>query len=130
MVELARECIDTPFQHQGRIPGLGLDCVGLIRYPAMSIGIFKEDYTNYGRQPVPELMGSLLDRYFDRIDANDAKPGDIFWLRLRNDPTHLALLSERDTLIHATERGVVEHGFRGVWKTRVHRAYRYKGIDE
>jgi len=30
MIEAARRCIGTPFHHQGRASGIGLDCIGLI----------------------------------------------------------------------------------------------------
>ena len=30
MIAAARACIGTPFHHQGRRPGAGLDCIGLI----------------------------------------------------------------------------------------------------
>ncbi|MBK8745664.1 MAG: peptidase P60, partial [Propionivibrio sp.] len=34
----ARACIGTPFVHQGRIPGLALDCAGLVVAVAQAIG--------------------------------------------------------------------------------------------
>ena len=29
-VRVARTYIDTPFQHMGRLPGVGLDCAGVL----------------------------------------------------------------------------------------------------
>ncbi len=28
-IAAARTCLGTPFHHQGRAPGVGLDCIGL-----------------------------------------------------------------------------------------------------
>jgi cell wall-associated NlpC family hydrolase len=39
MVLAARECLGTPFQHQGRVPGVGLDCVGVAIYAAREVGL-------------------------------------------------------------------------------------------
>ena len=30
MIAAARACLGTPFHHQGRMPGVGLDCIGLV----------------------------------------------------------------------------------------------------
>jgi len=30
IIEKAREFIDTPYEHQGRLKGIGIDCCGLI----------------------------------------------------------------------------------------------------
>lgn len=35
----ARACLGTPFRPQGRLPGVGLDCVGLVLVAAAAAGI-------------------------------------------------------------------------------------------
>ena len=30
IIAIARACLGTPFRHQGRIPGVALDCAGLV----------------------------------------------------------------------------------------------------
>jgi len=43
----ARACLGTPFLHQGRIPGVALDCAGLVVAVAQAIGADYVDRTGY-----------------------------------------------------------------------------------
>ena len=38
IVNAARECVGTPFRHQGRVLGVGLDCAGLVLMPFSAVG--------------------------------------------------------------------------------------------
>lgn len=113
ILELARECLETPFQHQGRIPGKGLDCVGLIRYPAVVLDLLdppNADVLDYTARPNPDQMYNHLVTYFDPIQESDLIPGDFLWMQSPN-PQHLALFAG-ETIIHAMSRApfkVTEH---------------------
>jgi len=129
IIDSARECIGTPFSHQGRQPGVGMDCIGLIRYPAVKFGITTDDYP-YGRQPDPKFMKDILDKYL--IKVKDLKPADVLWIQFQGDPMHLAIYTEKNTIIHAMANGpgkVTEHGFRPPWPKRVVQIYRYPGVE-
>ena len=39
IVAAARACIGTPFRPQGRLPGVGLDCIGLAAWAVRAVGI-------------------------------------------------------------------------------------------
>jgi murein DD-endopeptidase / murein LD-carboxypeptidase len=39
IVEAARACVGTRFRPQGRVPGLGLDCVGVVLVAAAAAGL-------------------------------------------------------------------------------------------
>ena len=125
----ARSCLDTPFRHQGRIPGLALDCAGLIVAVAESVGADYIDRFGYGRNPAHGLLESVLhaqpflERVFDR------KPGDVLLMRFSGEPQHLAICAG-DTIIHSYEAvgKVCEHRLASVWAARIVRVYRFKGI--
>jgi len=133
IIAAARACLDTPFRHQGRLPGQGLDCIGLVRWPAVACGLTREDFRAYGRQPRPEAMHRQLCRYFDPVPLGEARPGDILWLAVGDAPQHLAILTEVGTLIHALADGpgrVVEHGYRHPWPGRLRGVFRYRGLAD
>lgn len=135
VIQAARECLGTPFRHQGRKPGIGLDCVGLVRWPAVVLGLVPPtaDYLTYARSPDPYVMREQLTKYAREIPPNEARPGDILWLRIYRDPTHLAILTFDHTIIHAVSDGprcVVEHGFRAPWPSRVVAAFQYPGLED
>ena len=49
IVATAREYLLTPFHHQGRKKGVGIDCVGLIACVGHELGILDYDCTDYSR---------------------------------------------------------------------------------
>lgn len=133
MIQEARHCLGTPWKHQGRVPGQHLDCVGLVRYAAIAAGVLARevDFTTYGRLAQPELMRAKLREHFDQVWA--MQPGSVLWLKFNNEPMHLAIYTEDNTLIHAVSTGpgcVVEHGFRYPWPKRVHQILEWKGLDD
>lgn len=131
IVALARSQLGVPFVHQGRQPGVGLDCVGLIRYPFVELGLLPEtaDHDGYGREPVPSKMREQLLRWFDLVEPmTAAQPGDVLWLRMA-EPQHLAVLTDTGSIIHAVSSGpkrVVEHRLSLAWLGRVHAVLRVR----
>lgn len=137
IIDAARSCLGTPFKHQGRVRGLGLDCVGLIRYPIIATHMqsYEEnaDFTQYGKDPVPSKMGTHLSKYFTEVRVNELLPGDIIWCRVRNSPQHLAIYTDEDTVIHSVSNGpnrVVEHILENKWRKRIYKIFRYKGVED
>lgn len=125
----ARECLGTPWKHQGRLPGHGLDCVGLVRWPMVASGLWSGDYRRYYASPAPSMMEQIMNTYFDPVEG-PPQPGNILWMRGETgDPYHLAILTSRGTLIHAVIDGpsrVVEHAFRFPFTSRVHKVFKYR----
>jgi len=66
IIEKAREFIDTPYEHQGRLKGIGIDCCGLI----MIVGVADNNltlihaYSTIGRCVEHNLDKVWLDRIF------------------------------------------------------------------
>lgn len=127
IVSAARQLIDTPFVHQGRLPGIGLDCAGLAIATATALGLPVADRTDYGRNPSGGLLEAALDAQpcLRRI-LSAPQPGDILLMRFAGDPQHLAILAGA-TMIHAwsTVGKVCEHDFDAAWQRRVVRVYRF-----
>lgn len=129
----ARECIGTPFWHQGRQVGIGLDCAGVAVHVANRIGINCLDVAGYGRTPVSGQLERALDEQpgLQRIFINDRQPGDLLLMRFASDPQHLAIFAE-DTIIHAYEHvgQCCEHRLSSLWAVRIVRVYRFVEIEE
>ena len=131
ILSLARECIGTPFLNQGRTPGHGLDCAGVVLYPGNKLGLINFDYKGYGNQPIPKIMYKFLKENSTEISLRDIKPADVIWFKFTNDLQHLAIYTGRN-IIHSVSRGprkVVEHGYRFPWPQRAVKAFRYPGIE-
>jgi cell wall-associated NlpC family hydrolase len=131
IIEYARECLDTPYLHQGRIKGIGLDCVGIVVYIAGKLGYSTSEDVNYRQEPSSGQIESAADRqyYLDRIYDDNMKPSDILMMRFEKDPQHVAIFTG-ENIIHSysTVGKVVEHRLDHRWKNRIVRVYRFKDI--
>lgn len=135
VVDAAREMKGTPFHHQGRSPGLGIDCIGLLVAVAKSLGIEHQDSTQYGRDPSPaELRAGLENSGLVEVATEDARVGDVlvFWIRRADKPKHVGILTGylKAGLIHtyADVGSVVEHVLDDFWRKRICGAWRYPGV--
>ena len=135
IVEEARTWRNTPFLHQGRLKGLGVDCAGFIGEVAQNVGISVEIPNDYRPQEDGTAMMRLLSKHLTFIEMKDVRPGDVLALcdkALRNPeiPRHLAFVTEvKDTtifIIHASERGVREHRTDGFWLRLIHSCWRIR----
>ena len=121
VVRLARSWIGVPFRHQGRDRS-GIDCWGVPVVILRDLRTLPDGFDEraYPRQPVSGQVDERITRFCTPLP--EAVPGCLIALRLQRTITHVAIYTDADTLIHAMERGerggVVEHGFRGLWRTR------------
>jgi cell wall-associated NlpC family hydrolase len=118
---------DTPYRHQGRAPGHGLDCIGLV-VAAFKIGAGLEfDIpANYSRLPSPKLLYSHVSKHCDRVE--DIQPADVLVLRLQREPQHFALYVGNNTIVHAyqTAGKVLAHDLTPQWRNRIKSIHRIK----
>lgn len=137
----ARTWLDTPYRHQHRAKGIGVDCIGLIWGVGEAAGVLNvsrdqaKPFLGYTRLPNPRRMREALEAFF--VPApDDVEPGDFCWLAWdaeRALPQHLAILAEwrgQPTLIHAdsVQGKCVEHGFAMEWPGLVKSWWRYPGL--
>lgn len=127
IMKYARECIGTPFRHQGRIVGVSLDCAGVICHVAKRLGFEPVDTKGYSRTPSGALLETAADSqpYLERV--YNKHPGDILMMRFNGDPQHVGIYTG-ETIIHALwdVKKVTEHRLDDMWESRVVRIYRFK----
>ena len=127
IVEKAREYLGTPFHHQGRVKGVGIDCIGLLVGVANELGLQHEDFKQYGERPDPRQLLYYISRSCDR--TTNTLPGDIllFWFIAPNYPQHAGIATDRG-FIHTfrTARKVVEQPWTSAWKKHLYGVYRYR----
>jgi len=129
IIAAARECLGTPFRHQGRIVGIALDCAGVVCHVAESIGLIYDAPTNYPRTPYKGLLEQTLDAQPCLVRADDMRPGDVLLMRFGREPQHVAIYTG-STVIHAYEAvsRCVEHAIDAEWLSRIVRIYRFQGL--
>ena len=126
IIEAARSYVDTPFHHGGRLPGVGLDCIGVIVCAAKAAGVKHHDVAAYPLRPNGQLR-TELSAQLDRVEK--AEPGDVLEMSFGGEPHHVAIYTG-DTLIHAyaTVRKCVEQPMVAAWWLRVRGIYRFKEL--
>lgn len=132
VVDAAASYIGTPFSHQGRQPGLGLDCIGLVLCAFWACGYQPHEYTTYGRAPKPTTMRRELLQECRVLERGEPwQPADLLWFRIRAHPQHVAMWTGRD-MIHAFSRvgKVVRQPLDSAWLGCLETVIRYRGVDE
>jgi len=135
VVACARKYVGVPWQHQGRLGQVGLDCAGLVIAVAHDLGLSTFERRAYSRWPDSQELRTILTAELCPIRLADVSPGDILLLASGRFVDHLALVGESPTsgcltLIHAAAcyRKVVEHRFAPPWSGMVRGCYRFPGI--
>jgi hypothetical protein len=108
-INAARQLIDTPYQHQGRLPGTAVDCLGVVILAAQGAGWLPDDWEDIidYKPNTPDLLERLLEY---GVVQNFPEIGAI--ATLVNRPTHqkvrhLGIVADwrgERTLIHASAR--------------------------
>ncbi len=126
MIAVARDCLGTPFHHQGRQLGTGLDCIGLIVVALRAAGFVVRDRTDYGQRPDGHtLVQALLEH--GAVQEEEISPGCLLLFRYDRQPQHVALATGPDTMIHsfAPAGEVVETAIGAYWRRRLAGIYRF-----
>jgi cell wall-associated NlpC family hydrolase len=127
IIAAARECLDTPFVHQGRILGRALDCAGVAVHMARRCGKNVNEPAAYSRLPNNAMLEWWLEQQPFLERAAQAAAGDLLLMRFIGDPQHLAVYTG-ENIIHAYQAvgRVVEHVLDDKWRRRIVRVYRFK----
>lgn len=133
-VEKIRTYLDTPFKHQGRIPGVGIDCAGVVICASKELGQSFEDLTNYNMRPSQEdVLSKIIASGFYDISLDNAIPGDLVLMAYDGNIQHIAVITEINPMyiLHAVNgKKVIEHRLDGAWKDRVRRVFRFEEKGE
>jgi NlpC/P60 family putative phage cell wall peptidase len=132
IVEEARKWLRTPFQHQGRLRGIGVDCVGLPLCVVRDLGLgdWLEDYKVYPAQPVADEVLMACRNRLCEVPKAQLQPGDVIVFRVPKSACHAAIRSDRG-VIHAWAPvgRVVETGMSFVWWERIAGVFAIPGVE-
>jgi NlpC/P60 family putative phage cell wall peptidase len=131
IVAAAREWLGTPFRHQGRLKGVGVDCAGVLEGVATQLGLVPEYLAaparaEYARQP-DGTLNALLDKYLVRVPLTQREPGDVALVAWSRLPQHVGIFTSTGTLLHAYESAhkVVEVTWAGGLQRMTRACYRF-----
>ena len=127
IITIARSYLGTPFHHQGRLKGVGVDCVGLVVCVMRELGIEVKDSFDYNGKPDSVLLRDKLREHFNEIAPHEAKLADILLFTIGKNPQHLGFVSSvggSNDIIH-THMGVkaVVETHIGSWARQVVSAF-------
>ncbi len=134
IVEEARSWLNTPFHHQGRVKGVGVDCVGLVIGVAKTLQLSNFDTHDYSPIPDGKILKYLCDTEMTEITENEIMLGDVVLFKFDERPQHLGIIGEYiyggNSLIHSYSqaRKVIETRFDEYWLERVVSYYRLPGV--
>ncbi|MBB4212677.1 NlpC/P60 family putative phage cell wall peptidase [Rhodothalassium salexigens DSM 2132] len=128
IVALARRWLGTPWHHQGRVRGVGVDCAGLVIGVARDLGLDPVDVTGYGRRPDSDDLVRLIRAHLIEIPLAEAQPAAVLLMRIDGRAQHLGILTDVGLLhAYALARRVVEHRIDPVWAERIVGAFVFPG---
>lgn len=138
IVAEARTWIGTPWRHQARVKGVGVDCIGFVGGVGVALGLSEalewradRSLRGYGRTPVPETLLDACDRFLDRVPLTSQRMGDVLVMGFTAGPQHFAIVSRREPecIIHAyAQRRAVVETPSDLPGAQVLRAYRFRGV--
>lgn len=127
IVDESRTHLGVRWVHQGRSRA-GVDCIGLVIRVAHALGLSTFDIADYSRQPDPSMMRRLLGEHMEPV--SQPQIGDVLLMKFEREPQHVAIVTDRGIIhAYAQARRVVEHRLDSLWKSRIVRAYQFKGIE-
>lgn len=131
IVKEARTWLNTPFRHQARLKGVGVDCLGVVIgvCKALKLAEGYDDITNYSRRPNSQKIQAEIIKYGVPINLSDSMPGDIGLFKFTKEPQHFAIFTDIGILHAYSDAGkCIEHGFDGIWENRLVQVYRLKEL--
>jgi cell wall-associated NlpC family hydrolase len=135
IVREARSLIGTKFHHQGRVPGCGVDCVGLAVVVAERLGLQVVDRTDYPPETDGEALQEALEASCDPTPEGAVQEGDVLQFRRGRSQWHVGIVAETGPprrMVHALARHVggrvVEEPVPIEWARRLVGVWRIKGV--
>ncbi|MBI2801233.1 MAG: peptidase P60 [Gammaproteobacteria bacterium] len=131
IIAAARGYLGTPFHHQGRVRGVGVDCAGLLVCTARDLGATPLDLPNYDHEPDPKVIREYLNAQMQFVRPQEATLADVLLMQFPRHrvgfATHLAILTDIGIIhAYAPARKVVETALEGPFRTGIMGAYRWR----
>lgn len=141
IVAAARALVDTPYGHQGRVPGLRgrIDCIGVPVVVAWATGAKPRAWNVAGYRPIPDghtMLRRLRAEMGREITRDAMQPGDLAVLDWGQFPHHVAIIGDYYlgglSMIHADniKRKVVEHRLVIDAPARFVTAFEFPGVND
>ena len=129
IVLTARTYLGTPCHYQGRVKGVGIDCVGLIVCVGRDLGVPLKDRTGYRIRASGNVRGMMkyLDDQCMRVEIPVIGDIMVFYINASRNPQHLAIKTDKG-MIHVTGRQVTEHILGQEYLDRLLAVYSYPGV--
>lgn len=121
--------VGTPFHAQGRLPGIGLDCIGVVVCVARQVGLPHTDVAAYPMRP-NGMLAPLLDAQLVRV-YRAPREGDVLLMSFAGEPHHVAVMVDGSRIVHAyaTVRKCVVQSFTDHWRAKVRAVYEFPGVE-
>lgn len=135
VVAAARLMIGTPWRHQGRVPNVALDCIGLVLVVGYKLDLTAFNTVAYQRDAAPEMFMSMFRTHGKEIPLAAIHPGAVVALRDNKYPCHCGIIGSNVhglTLIHAfaRRRRVVEEQLTRDWLMLTEGVFEYPGVSD
>lgn len=141
IVEAARALVNTPYGHQGRVPGLHgrVDCIGVPVLVAWAAGAKPRAWNVTGYRPIPDghtMLRRLRSEMGREVAYADMRPGDLAVIDWGQFPHHVAIIGDYHlgglSMIHADNihRKVVEHRLVIDAPARFVTAFEFPGVGD
>lgn len=97
---------DVRFQHQGREPDIGVDCIGFLRWGYLQQREalpeeLERGFDAYLRRPDGRYFLSVLRDWFDEIERTDRQRGNLLLIYDRTNPQHVAVMTNEREVVEA-----------------------------
>jgi cell wall-associated NlpC family hydrolase len=136
IVAAARAQLGTPWMHQARLPGVALDCAGLVICVARSLGLVPDTFDVGGYTRSPD--GTLLDTCAQHMQPlAGPELGAVIVVQIEQEPQHLGIIGDYRhggwSMIHASSRAqpprVVETRLMWARNMQLRGIYRLPGVQ-
>jgi NlpC/P60 family putative phage cell wall peptidase len=128
IVAAARAYINTPWRHQARLKGVGVDCIGLLWCALRDAGIEVPDVADYARAPSGARLIQELESRFMRVHSTWQLADVLAFTWGDANPWHVGLVSglAPPKIIHSYSHlgKVTEMRLDPAWRRRVHSCWR------
>lgn len=98
VIASARTYLQTPYRHQHRLKGHGVDCAGLVICVARDLGLVAPDFdvTGYPREPDGRAMLEICDRFMTRTAMHLLQAGNVLVYRFEEakGPQHMGIVGD------------------------------------
>ena len=138
IVEETLTWLGTPYHHQARVKGIGVDCAQLLVGVALSTGLIGDDDLskiplNYSPEwnihNREEVMLGILETMGCRPVVGTPAPGDIVAFRVGRAYGHLGILVTSTEFVHAELQGSAKGSVNGK-VVRVHMAGEWSKLEK